>query len=90
MTKTYELFQTGETVGIFQYESAWDAKAFKGSQANCFCRFNCNERFVSSGTYGIYPKFCASKTRKEEITYDLDEMEEYLQETYGITYTKSR
>ena len=31
------------------------------------------------------PSFVARKNGEEEISYDLDDMEEYLQETYGIT-----
>jgi DNA polymerase-3 subunit alpha len=31
------------------------------------------------------PQFIARKQGKEKIEYDLQEMEEYLQETYGVT-----
>ena len=37
------------------------------------------------GPLEYIPSFVARKNGKEEISYDLDDMEEYLQETYGIT-----
>ena len=37
------------------------------------------------GPMEYIPSFIARKHGDEEITYDLDDMEEYLQETYGIT-----
>ena len=33
---TFELFQKGETVGIFQYESARNAKVFERFKTHCF------------------------------------------------------
>ncbi|WP_445297834.1 hypothetical protein [Flavobacterium davisii] len=59
--KTYELFQRGETVGVFQYESPWNAKIYEGPKANCFCRLNRYECLVSSGSLRVYPFFCEKK-----------------------------
>ena len=47
---TYELFQRGETVGVFQYESPGMQKAHARLETHCFCRFNCNECLVSTGS----------------------------------------
>ncbi len=58
--KTYELFQRGETVGVFQYESPGMQKHHAGLEAHRFCRFNCHECLVSSRTNGIYPEFYSS------------------------------
>ena len=41
--KTYELFQRGETVGIFQYESPGMQKYMKELKAYGFSRFDCHE-----------------------------------------------
>src|SRR5690606_10513311 len=37
------------------------------------------------GPMEYIPSFIARKQGREKIAYDLDDMEEYLQETYGIT-----
>ena len=58
---TYELFQKGETVGIFQYESCRYAKVFERFKTQRFCRFDCNECLVSTGAFGIYPQLCCPK-----------------------------
>ena len=48
--KTYEVFQRGETVGIFQYESAGNAKIYEGIKTDGFSRFDCHECTISSRT----------------------------------------
>ena len=37
------------------------------------------------GPMAYIPNYVERKHGREEITYDLPEMEEYLEETYGIT-----
>ena len=54
--KTYELFQKGETVGIFQYESPGMQKHLKSLRPTIF-RFNCNECIVQAWSDRIYSKF---------------------------------
>ena len=56
--KTYELFQKGETVGVFQYESPGMQKHLKDLKPTVFEDLDCNERIVSSWANGIYSKFC--------------------------------
>jgi DNA polymerase-3 subunit alpha len=83
--KTYELFQRGETVGIFQYESAGMQKYLKDLKPNVFADLIAMNALYRPGPLEYIPSFVARKNGKEEISYDLDDMEEYLQETYGIT-----
>mgnify|MGYP002795288494 CR=1 FL=1 len=42
------------------------------------------------GPMEYIPSFIARKHGREEITYDLADMEEYLKETYGITVYQER
>ncbi|MAM29801.1 MAG: DNA polymerase III subunit alpha [Flavobacteriaceae bacterium] len=83
--KTYELFQRGETVGIFQYESAGMQKYMKELKPTVFADLIAMNALYRPGPLEYIPSFIRRKNGEEEIDYDLPAMEEYLQETYGIT-----
>ena len=83
--KTYELFQRGETVGIFQYESAGMQKYLKDLKPTVFADLIAMNALYRPGPLEYIPSFVDRKNGKEEISYDLPVMEEYLKETYGIT-----
>ncbi len=83
--KTYELFQRGDTVGIFQYESPGMQKHMKNLKPTVFDDLIAMNALYRPGPMEYIPSFIARKHGEEEITYDLPEMEEYLKETYGIT-----
>ena len=82
---TYELFQRGETVGIFQYESPGMQKYLKELKPTVFDDLIAMNALYRPGPMEYIPSFIARKHGEEEITYDLPEMEENLQDTYGIT-----
>ena len=82
---TYELFQRGDTVGIFQYESVGMQKYLKDLKPNVFADLIAMNALYRPGPLEYIPSFVARKKGEEEIKYDLPEMEEYLKETYGIT-----
>lgn len=83
--KTYELFQRGETVGIFQYESAGMQKYMKELKPTVFGDLIAMNALYRPGPLEYIPSFIKRKNGEEPITYDLDACEEYLNETYGIT-----
>jgi len=83
--KTYELFQKGETVGIFQYESAGMQKYMKDLKPTVFADLIAMNALYRPGPLEYIPSFIRRKHGDEEIVYDLDDCEEYLKETYGIT-----
>ena len=83
--KTYELFQRGETVGIFQYESVGMQKYLKDLKPTVFADLIAMNALYRPGPLEYIPSFVDRKNGKEEIAYDLPAMEEYLEETYGIT-----
>tara|TARA_Y100000589_G_scaffold328039_1_gene371279 strand:+ start:113289 stop:117818 length:4530 start_codon:yes stop_codon:yes gene_type:complete len=83
--KTYELFQRGETIGVFQYESAGMQKHLRSLKPTVFADLIAMNALYRPGPLEYIPSFIRRKHGEEEITYDLPEMEEYLQETYGIT-----
>jgi DNA polymerase-3 subunit alpha len=83
--KTYELFQRGETVGIFQYESPGMQKHMRSLKPTVFADLIAMNALYRPGPMEYIPSFINRKHGTEEIEYDLPEMEEYLAETYGIT-----
>ena len=82
---TYEMFQRGETVGIFQYESVGMQKHLKELKPTVFDDLIAMNALYRPGPMDYIPSFIARKHGTEEITYDLPEMEEFLKETYGVT-----
>lgn len=83
--KTYELFQRGDTVGIFQYESPGMQKHLRALKPDTFGDLIAMNALYRPGPLQYIPNFIARKHGREPITYDLPAMEEYLKETYGIT-----
>ena len=83
--KTYELFQRGETIGVFQYESAGMQKYMRELKPTVFADLIAMNALYRPGPLEYIPSFIRRKNGEEPIVYDLDACEEYLQETYGIT-----
>jgi len=83
--KTYELFQRGDTVGIFQYESTGMQKYLKELKPTVFEDLIAMNALYRPGPLEYIPSFVRRKNGQEPITYDLPIMEENLKETYGIT-----
>ncbi|WP_341225441.1 DNA polymerase III subunit alpha [uncultured Arcticibacterium sp.] len=82
---TYALFQRGETNAIFQFESDGMKKYMKELKPDQFGDLIAMNALYRPGPIAYIPKFIDRKHGREEITYDLPAMEEYLAETYGIT-----
>jgi DNA polymerase III subunit alpha len=83
--KTYALFQRGETNGIFQYESVGMQKSLKELKPDSFTDLIAMNALYRPGPIAYIPNYIARKHGREPITYDLEGMDEFLQETYGIT-----
>jgi DNA polymerase III subunit alpha len=82
---TYLLFQRGDTVGVFQYESAGMQKYMKELMPTEFSDLIAMNALYRPGPLAYIPNFINRKHGREPIVYDLAPMEEYLSETYGIT-----
>lgn len=82
---TYELFQRGETVGVFQYESPGMQKYLRELVPTVFGDLIAMNALYRPGPMEYIPDFVKRKNGEQEITYDLDACEEFLKETYGIT-----
>ncbi len=83
--KTYALYQRGETNGTFQFESPGMQKHLKALKPDRFEDLIAMNALYRPGPMEYIPNFIDRKHGREEIVYDIDAMEEYLKETYGIT-----
>ena len=83
--KTFELFQRGETVGIFQYESAGMQKYMKELKPTVFNDLIAMNALYRPGPIAYIPSFIRRKNGEEPIEYDLEACEDLLKDTYGIT-----
>jgi DNA polymerase-3 subunit alpha len=83
--KTFELFQRGETIGIFQYESQGMQKYLKELKPTVFGDLIAMNALYRPGPIAYIPSFVRRKNGEETIEYDLDACEELLKDTYGIT-----
>ena len=80
-----ELFQRGETNGIFQFESPGMQKHLKDLKPDNFTDLIAMNALYRPGPLAYIPNYIARKHGREAITYDLEGMDEFLTETYGIT-----
>ena len=83
--KTYELFQRGDTVGIFQYESLGMQKYLRDLKPTIFEDLIAMNALYRPGPLEYIPSFVRRKNGVEKIQYDIPVMEDFLKETYGIT-----
>ena len=83
--KTYELYSQGKTSGTFQFESAGMQKYLKELKPTKFEDLIAMNALYRPGPMDYIPSFVARKHGNEPISYDLPIMQEYLDETYGIT-----
>ncbi len=82
---TYQLFQQGRTVGIFQYESPGMQKHLRDLKPDCFGDLIAMNALYRPGPLAYIPDFIKRKNGQQKVVYDLPAMEEYLSDTYGIT-----
>ncbi|MBI1307918.1 MAG: DNA polymerase III subunit alpha [Bacteroidetes bacterium] len=82
---TFELFQRGSTVGIFQFESEGMQKNLRQLKPTKFEDLIAMNALYRPGPMEYIPNFINRKHGREEIVYDDPEMKDNLEETYGIT-----
>src|ERR1017187_3469441 len=83
--QTLELYQRGDANGTFQFESAGMQKYLKDLKPDKFEDLIAMNALYRPGPMDYIPNFIARKHGREPISYDLEEMKEYLEDTYGIT-----
>lgn len=83
--KTLELFAKGNTNGVFQFESPGMQKHLKALKPDKFEDLIAMNALYRPGPMEYIKDFVERKHGRQEIKYDLVDMEEYLKDTYGIT-----
>jgi DNA polymerase-3 subunit alpha len=83
--KTYELYQRGDTIGTFQFESPGMQKYLKDLKPDKFDDLIAMNALYRPGPIAYIPNYIDRKHGREPIVFDLPEMEEFLGDTYGIT-----
>ena len=83
--KTLELFSKGNTNGVFQFESPGMQKHLKALKPDKFEDLIAMNALYRPGPMEYIKDFVERKHGRQEIKYDLEDMEEYLKDTYGIT-----
>ena len=82
---TYQLYQRGQTVGTFQFESAGMQKYLRELHPTVFEDLIAMNALYRPGPMDYIPDFIKRKHNPSLITYDIPIMEKYLKDTYGIT-----
>ncbi|MEO8823240.1 MAG: DNA polymerase III subunit alpha [Ginsengibacter sp.] len=83
--ETYKLFQRADTNGTFQFESSGMQKYLRELKPDKFDDLIAMNALYRPGPMAYIPAFIERKHGRQEIVYDLPEMEEILKDTYGIT-----
>lgn len=82
--KTFELYQRGETKGIFQFESSGMATYLKQLKPNNIEDLIAMNALFRPGPMDHIPSFIARKHGREKVVYPHEWLKEILEPTYGI------
>ena len=83
--KVYELYSRGDTKSIFQFESQGMKEWLMRLRPERFEDLIAMNALYRPGPMDYIPDFVAGKNDPSKIHFDLPEMEDLLQETYGVT-----
>jgi DNA polymerase-3 subunit alpha len=82
--KTYELFQRGDTTGVFQFESAGMKRYLKQLKPTVFDDLIAMNALYRPGPMQFIDEFIARKNGAKKIEYLHPAMEPALRNTYGV------
>lgn len=82
---TYSLYQRADTNATFQFESGGMQKHLRDLKPDKFDDLIAMNALFRPGPMAYIPDYIERKHGRQEIHYDLPEMEDILKDTYGIT-----
>jgi DNA polymerase-3 subunit alpha len=84
--KTYQLFQSGQTHGVFQFESSGMRDTLRKAKPQCLEDLIALNALYRPGPLrgGVVDDYIARKHGRVEIKYEVARMEPVLKETYGV------
>jgi len=83
-SKTFDLFQRADTVGVFQLESGGMRRILSDLVPTCIEEIIAILALYRPGPMDMIPSFVKRKKGQEKIVYDHPLLEPILKETYGI------
>jgi len=84
--KAFQLFQNGQTHGVFQFESSGMRDTLRKAKPQCLEDLIALNALYRPGPLrgGVVDDYINRKHGRVEIKYDLPQMESVLKETYGV------
>lgn len=82
--ETYNLFQTGNTSAVFQFESDGMRKLLRDARPDCLEDLIALNALYRPGPMDLIPEYIACKHGEKEVHYPDPRLEPVLKETYGI------
>ena len=82
---TYDLYGRGDTTSVFQFESEGMKTWLQKLRPSRFEDLIAMNALYRPGPMDYIPDFVARQLGEQAIEYDLPEMEEFLEDTYGVT-----
>ncbi|MGE5246309.1 MAG: DNA polymerase III subunit alpha, partial [Betaproteobacteria bacterium] len=84
--KTYQVFQDGQTYGIFQFESSGMREILRKARPQRLDDLIALNALYRPGPLrsGMVDDFIARKQGKTDVTYEMPELEPVLADTYGV------
>jgi DNA polymerase-3 subunit alpha len=84
--KAYQVFQSGQTHGVFQFESSGMRDVLRRAKPQCLEDLIALNALYRPGPLrgGVVDDYIARKHGRVNIPYDLPQMESVLKETYGV------
>src|SRR5437867_65394 len=83
-SETYELLGKGLTAGIFQFESRGMTDILRRAKPNRLADLIALNGLYRPGPMGMIDDFVARKLGRKRVTYDLPQLKDILEETYGV------
>ncbi|HUL73912.1 MAG TPA: DNA polymerase III subunit alpha [Vicinamibacterales bacterium] len=84
--KTYQIFQNGQTYGVFQFESSGMREVLRKAKPQCLEDLIALNALYRPGPLrgGVVDDYIARKHGRVEVKYELPQMEPLVKETYGV------
>jgi DNA polymerase-3 subunit alpha len=84
--KSYQLFQNGQTHGVFQFESSGMRETLRKAKPQCLEDLIALNALYRPGPLrgGVVDDYINRKHGRVEIRYDVPQMESVLKDTYGV------
>lgn len=82
--KTFELLSSGETMGVFQLESAGMRRVARSLKPNQFSDITAMVALYRPGPMDLIPTFIEGKHNPDQVVYPDESLKPVLGETYGV------